>query len=564
MIGSEKELRSKLIKKRTARYFIQQKYNLLGEESEGFAKVITTLNQAASQFVTTTAQNDSIMPEIKNNNNVLSERIKSLIGYFNLEPNRTCDLVFDALENCLGRRDTILTKISPNIPTLLQVLQLFRRSTVCHVLGRRFHIEFEGLGNSESLAGDEKGSNDSKKTLLPARRMSLCRVAALLVAAGQIDIDNLFPHLQPHEKEIRKFRQLQETHILAKSGKIGKVKLGASKEERELEEKKNLEIENQLNEDFQIFSTANQKYGILCGLYDLYAWNVSKSYVKRMEDCGGKPLSDVNVILHLCNMGRNVLASLYRKLPQHLYPGNLQLTARKHHDIGMYNALSSDTIPFTTYPSCANLKSVASQIGPIVNRLGEQVGQDKIFYIRLCRVLAYSIGEENSLNDPKEKKWTLAILERCLVPAISIVHGNLGAVSALWKVLCLIPYNLRYKMYAQWKTSAYLKKISLVHAASEAKNSTKLIMRRLAKENVITQGIKLAKIALSNPLVVFGTIIDQIEIYDNMIAPVVESFKYMSPLARKFCANASSVNTVSTISILTKTFKLPHINIGII
>ena len=65
--------------------------------------------------------------------------------------------------------------------------------------------------------------------------------------------------------------------------------------------------------------------------------------------------------------------------------------------------------------------------------------------------------------------------------------------------------------------------------ASEAKNSTKLVMRRLAKENVITQGIKLAKIALSNPLVVFGTIIDQIEIYDNMIAPVVESFKYMSP-----------------------------------
>ena len=83
-------------------------------------------------------------------------------------------------------------------------------------------------------------------------------------------------------------------------------------------------------------------------------------------------------------------------------------------------------------------------------------------------------------------------------------------------------------------------------------------------KKVITQGIKLAKIALSNPLVVFGTIIDQIEIYDNMIAPVVESFKYMSPLARKFCANASSVNTVSTISILTETFKLPHINIGII
>ena len=59
-------------------------------------------------------------------------------------------------------------------------------------------------------------------------------------------------------------------------------------------------------------------------------------------------------------------------------------------------------------------------------------------------------------------------------------------------------------------------------------------MRRLAKENVITQGMKLAKIGLANPLVVFGTIIDQIEIYDNMIQPVVESFKYLSPLSCKY------------------------------
>ena len=91
--------------------------------------------------------------------------------------------------------------------------------------------------------------------------MSLCRVAALLIASDLLETDDILPHLLPHEKDLRKKREEATTHLLNKAGGIGKVKLGASKEQREAEEKEKLVKERKLNEEFKVFSNANQKYG---------------------------------------------------------------------------------------------------------------------------------------------------------------------------------------------------------------------------------------------------------------------------------------------------------------
>ena len=56
------------------------------------------------------------------------------------------------------------------------------------------------------------------------------------------------------------------------------------------------------------------------------------------------------------------------------------------------------------------------------------------------------------------------------------------------------------------------------------------VMRRLSKENVKEFGRKLAKSAHGNPLAVMTSIAVQIEAYTNMIAPVCDAFKYLTPL----------------------------------
>ena len=60
----------------------QQKFNLFREESEGYAKLITELNQDLS----------SVTPSY------IIEVIKSVIGYFNLDPNRVLDIILESFE----------------------------------------------------------------------------------------------------------------------------------------------------------------------------------------------------------------------------------------------------------------------------------------------------------------------------------------------------------------------------------------------------------------------------------------------------------------------------------
>lgn len=56
------------------------------------------------------------------------------------------------------------------------------------------------------------------------------------------------------------------------------------------------------------------------------------------------------------------------------------------------------------------------------------------------------------------------------------------------------------------------------------------MMRRLSKENIKQYGRHLAKITHANPGVVFETILAQIQSYENLIVPVVEMMKYLSPM----------------------------------
>ena len=69
----------------------QQKYNLLREESEGYAKVLTVLNNFG-----TTALGESSAPDA-----VVA--LQSLIGCFDLDPNRVFDLVLDRRVQCRAR-----------------------------------------------------------------------------------------------------------------------------------------------------------------------------------------------------------------------------------------------------------------------------------------------------------------------------------------------------------------------------------------------------------------------------------------------------------------------------
>jgi THO complex subunit 2 len=63
---------------------VQQKFNLLREESEGYSKLVTELTRSELS---------------ESNVESVIGTVQSLVGYFDLDPNRVLDLVLEAYEH---------------------------------------------------------------------------------------------------------------------------------------------------------------------------------------------------------------------------------------------------------------------------------------------------------------------------------------------------------------------------------------------------------------------------------------------------------------------------------
>jgi THO complex subunit 2 len=109
-----KDFRRKSIRLNTRKMFSQQKFNLLGEEPEGYSKLLDLLNSQREIASKTSEQ--------------LEDTIRCLIGQFDLDPNRVLDLLLEALEFS-----------SPETTQkYLDVIRAFRSTSLGRLMGFKF------------------------------------------------------------------------------------------------------------------------------------------------------------------------------------------------------------------------------------------------------------------------------------------------------------------------------------------------------------------------------------------------------------------------------------------
>lgn len=84
IIQNKKGINTKFVRLKTRLFYKQQKFNLLREESEGYSKLITELSQE--------------QPFNDFDVDYMLRVIRSLIGCFNLDPNRVLDIILDVFE----------------------------------------------------------------------------------------------------------------------------------------------------------------------------------------------------------------------------------------------------------------------------------------------------------------------------------------------------------------------------------------------------------------------------------------------------------------------------------
>ncbi|KAF5285042.1 hypothetical protein FQR65_LT02355 [Abscondita terminalis] len=458
---------TKFIKIKTKLYYKQRKFNLFREESEGYAKLVTELNQDFGKSVT-----DKSLLDI----------VQSLIGCFNLDPNRVLDVILESFEN--KPKDTRLF-----IPLIKSYMN--DKKIIAEVLGSKYIFQ--------------KNSSD---TVMPK---SLFTLTAQLLQHGLISLDDIYVWLTPEDKVMQKDWDSDMKNAKEYVRKLQIISLNANKED--------VQEEKETNTDKYNF---NQKLGLCEALLDVGDWNNAQLIIKRLPEHFA--LDYQPVALALCRLLQYIIEPVYRS----------------NYKLG--NKLKGRVVPPHENPLAP--KPVSNFLGlrdvaiPMLITLGPSLRYDPLLLykiIRIAKAALSSYGIDSARSQPPEGDTLyfdiLSLLDSTIFPSLSYLECNCCVAESIWNILKLYPYQIRYCLYARWKNETYSLHPDLLRKRADSEKQIKNIMKRVSKENVKPVGRFIGKLTHSSPGFLFDYILVQVQVYDNLIHPVVDSLKYLTSLS---------------------------------
>ncbi|KAI3700101.1 hypothetical protein L2E82_44717 [Cichorium intybus] len=480
------DLKSKEVRVNTRLLYQQTKFNLLREESEGYAKLVTLLCQGSEVC----SQNTSA---------ATVGIIKSLIGHFNLDPNRVFDIVLECFE------------LQPDNNVFLNLIPIFPKSNASQILGFKFQYYQRLEVNSTVPFG-------------------LYQLTAILIKEEFIDLDSIYAHLLPSDDEAFEHYNVFSAKRLEEANKIGKINLAATGKDLMDDEKQGdvtvdlfaaLDMESEAVTERSSELEKSQTLGLLIGFLFVDDWYHANILFRRLL-----PLNPVEHI-RICD-------GLLRLIEKTISPA-YELVRQPQHEAFDLMETESNSIKTSFIDLPKELFEMLTCVGPYLHR-------DTLLLQKVCRVLRgyYQSAVKSSSNlegngttsrlHLKEARLNLEeALGACLLPSLQLIPANPAVGQEIWAVLSLLPYEARYRLYGEWEKDDECSPMVL-SAKQTAKLDTRRILKRLAKENLKQLGRMVAKLAHANPMTVLRTIVHQIEAYRDMIAPVVDAFKYLTQL----------------------------------
>lgn len=129
-------------------------------------------------------------------------------------------------------------------------------------------------------------------------------------------------------------------------------------------------------------------------------------------------------------------------------------------------------------------------------------------------------------------------LQTFLLPSLSLFQSNPSFSLQVWKHLEALPYQTRYHAYSHWKGAGLEraglktgKPLWLSEGEMMIGKSARYALKRLSKDTLRDMSKAVAKCCHSHPLVVFTTILNQIESYDNLVQVMVDALRFVTPLS---------------------------------
>ncbi|KAA0184296.1 hypothetical protein FBUS_06164 [Fasciolopsis buskii] len=551
LIQSKQQFQTRYVRTKTRLFFKQQKFNLLREENEGYAKLITELAQTKGPM-------DAVMVQVR-----------SLIGYFDLDPSRVLDLILDVGE--------FRENMSENIVKLIRLYNPDKLD-LTHILGHKFHF-----------------SQDPGSITPP----SLYRIAAVLLASGLINLDVLYGHLYPSDLSIHNARtrllsaaktyrplappNLSLTNSAAMNTSLNSIiaadmgtgdasngarvlhsnslfSVGSNQDQSLLGHGPNAWIQNSANrtlEDAPMEESMaavqansanfestdekecdpnadalyenNQKLELCAALIRYRDWSNAQTILDRFTGywaTGYKPLNHA-----ICELLHHLIEPLYtRTCP---LPAGLQRTRRRVFDIPVGNSDSgSQTDNSNLLQPVHDFGKLSRIVLPIAGYLGPNMSADVVLMVKFCRLGHAYMSSQTTNTRTVESVYQafFNLLDEVLLPSLSLIEANCCLAEEIWQLLRFMPYDHRYRLYGQWKHATCQNEPSVIRRRAHVTVCTKAILKRLSKENIKPMGRQLGKLSHSNPGLLFDHLLSTVQLYINIVGPVVEALKYVSSL----------------------------------
>eukprot|EP00501_MAST-03F_sp_TOSAG23-6_P000517 GSMAST32.ASY1.ANO1.531.1 assembled CDS len=254
----------------------------------------------------------------------------------------------------------------------------------------------------------------------------------------------------------------------------------------------------------------NSKFRLLVGALDMRCWSLAVKLLRRFESLGIDATDDKDVLLALIRLVNYLIEPIY----------NSEISC-----VNVRFRAQSEIPSIKPRDTPERFDNLASTLLPVLSEIGPLVARDIKLYTKLCRLM--------QLVDPEESKCMRKIVSDILLPGLSLVGPNPAVVSELWLFFSQFSCSERYDMYGKWHAGLHiLGSHPLMHRIrKKTEYATKTVLKRLALETVRLVGRQIGKLSHSNPLHVFQTIIMRIEAFDNLIQPVVDSLRYLTPMA---------------------------------
>ncbi len=554
VIACPAAFRKKVLKTNTRMFYVQEKYNLLCEESEGFAKVVVALYQFAAHSEGEGEGEDGSGGGNATALEILKRHVEALIGQFLLDPNRVLDLLLEVLEDF------------PHCAPLVALAAGFKSHAARFFIGfKANHFHTAGRGavaagdagpgpgaavEAAGGAGDRGGDATEAGTGVEASPpgdgatcrhvvpMALYDAAGALVKAGLASQAEVQELLQPGVEGVLEIAATGLEEQQRRVRKIGAVSLaglgggragGPSTKQPEMPNLRlkaglsaaGLEMEGGAynavfgsEEVDRVGQVSNQHFGLCCGALNVQDWPTALSLLEDFrEKYHIAPAADPGVARALCSAVGKLLQPVY----------------------SVYCPGSGLGRPKTAAPEDEFQSQIPPEALELLEHLRVHLYRDPELMTKLCRILRHEVLASGGRS--AAKSVAEGLLRRALLPGLSLVPANPALSHEVWSVLELLPYADRFRVYSEAAKDAEGEPV-LLAAGKLATVGVRKIMRRVTKpsgdkqekEAMKRMGRMLAKLGHGSPLAAMRTIVQQVEAYEAMTGPVVDALRFFSPL----------------------------------